>query len=145
MSVVDLFFYEELSRVAGQETGSQWLRTTVRHVSKKRKMMSGQRSPDFSRPSSPRSWASSVDSNTNMDKGCAGTAVSGTPSSESSIVPPRKLHLDFLPNLHDQLSQDVDMFKAACRSSPKQHALTTSSESRIGLIFTDAAHTVLDE
>ena len=80
-----------------------------------------------------------------MEKSSVGIAANGSTSSSSSetpVVHPRKLHLDSLPNLHDH--QEVQMFKAADLPSTKLHAFTSSTESRMGLIYTDAAHTVLD-
>ncbi len=138
--IVDLFFYEELSRLAGHETGSQWLLSQCTRLerSSSRKSMTSTgcsttpcRTPDHSAPASPRSQQLCIEI-----KAPAGHRERPIFSHhESSHTPVSSItRLDS--------STDQVMKHAASRSSPSSSFKSDST--LIGLIFTDAAHSVLD-
>ena len=139
---MNTFFFEELSRIAGREVGSQWLKQISGSSLKKRKSSSASfpimgKTADQSSPVSPRNCA--LDSAINS---FSSTTVSGECFEISSTQGP-KIHLDLLPNLHSQSSWPEEMFFAT-ESVPKLHSNGNRDEDTMGLIYTDAAHTVLD-
>ncbi len=136
--IAELFFYEELSRIAGHETSSQWLLKQCtgleRSSSRKRQASSGSstpcRTPVESAPASPR-----VQHQYNEAKKPAVHRES-TISSSSGSSSTMRFDVD------SSTPMDQAMKRAAARLSPS--ATFKSDSSMIGLIFTDAAHTVLD-
>ena len=140
MSIVDLYFYEELSSVAGNEIGSQWLKKTVGNSLRRRKSGFARFGSSFGRldrgsslsslsesscPSSPRSCASTTESPMCNDK----------PSSGSSSFS----KTNFSNDSYDQAEEFRNAF-----SSPSHFSSEQTGASTEGLIFTDAAHMVLD-
>jgi hypothetical protein len=143
MSVVNTFFYEELTRVAGREVGSQWLSQTSGHNQKKRKSSSSSfssagKTADSSSPVSPSISSCCAD----PIHSCSSTLVSGE-CSDPGVTQAPKIHLDLLPNLHTKSSWPEEMFMTT-DSVTKLHSNGNHDEDTMGLIYTDAAHTVLD-
>ena len=137
MSIVDLYFFEELSSTAGHEIGTQWLKKIVANSLKRRKSAVGRsfsrltngssgKTPDTSTPSSPRSWTSAADATTQFDKYSA--ASGNIPLEQSTVL------FTHWPD---------ETFKTANQGS-KLYPTTHADISKEGLVFTDAAHTVID-
>ena len=141
-TVVDLYFYEELSRIAGHETGSQWLLSQTIKLSRATSRMSLSstgctstpcRTPDHSAPASPRGqqmWTEAM-----VPAGHRNRIVSTNPPS---------CHKSFFLNIPTEgLDSPLEqvMRGNAFNLSPNSFK---SDSSKIGLIFTDAAHSVLD-
>ena len=150
MSIIDLCFYEELFRTAGHEVGSQWLKSSFGIGMKKRKStfgrlgatfgpLSGSRTPETSNPSSPRSVASVADSGSHTDKIrlCAATLCCND-------------NLQVKASSPHQLAQQrnesgwQEQGRRASTSSSKLYPSLETEESTKGLLYTDAAHTILD-
>ena len=141
---VELFFYEELCKLEGHSVAADWLGTALsRNASRKNSSpvlsirLSG--SKDCSKDSrsrkseSPRSRAAVkhvdvFESRDNMQK---------------DMVQPM-IHLDQLPNLPCEMTSSDKAALKSDSSSPRSASPTAFDEARFGLIFTDAAHAVLD-
>mmetsp|Transcript_27688 Transcript_27688/g.57623 ORF Transcript_27688/g.57623 Transcript_27688/m.57623 type:complete len:139 (-) Transcript_27688:28-444(-) len=134
--IVDIFFYEELSRVAGHESGSQWLlsQTTKLGCSKMSLTSTGCtstpcRTPDQSAPTSPRGQLMCVE--IISPAGHRGKVN----SCQKSFSPSRQI-----AGVDSSMNQ---MIKCATSNLSACSSLKNDS-SMIGLIFTDAAHSVLE-
>ncbi len=138
LNVVDLFFYEELSRVAGHETGSQWLLLQCTKLGRSRMSTSStgcssttSRTPDQSAPASPRGQQLCIEA-----KGSPGHRERLTTTNNES---------NHTENSSTLRSRDVDStIDEATKSRLSPSSSIKSDSSMIGLIFTDAAHSVLD-
>jgi hypothetical protein len=150
MSVVHLYFYEELSSIAGNEAASQWLKDALRDsLLKRRSAIAGfgssfgrlsrgsslGRQSEASCPSSPRSCASTTESPLFNDKPSSGSAAPRDDVFDKSSSC-AKTHV-----IND--SYDQEEFRNAF-PSPSYFSSEQTEESTEGLIFTDAAHMVLD-
>lgn len=143
MSIVNTFFFEELSRIAGHEVGSQWLRQTMGNSHKKRKSSSAsftslEKLADASRNVSPSNVSRASD-----DINTSSSTLASGESAEVVFTKTPKIHLDLLPNLHTQSNWPAEMFLPT-ESVPKLHSIGNGDEDTMGLIYTDAAHIVLD-
>jgi hypothetical protein len=151
MSIVDLYFYEELSSVAGNEIGSQWLKKTVGNSLRRRKSGFARFGSSFGRlsrgsslsslsesscPSSPRSCASTTESPMFNDKPSSGSAA---PEDEVFAITSSCSKTNFSNDSYDQAEEFRNAF-----SSPSHFSSEQTGASTEGLIFTDAAHMVLD-
>jgi hypothetical protein len=143
--IVDLYFYEELSRIAGHETGSQWLLSQCTRLerSSSRKSMTSTgcsstpcRTPGQSAPASPRAQHL-----------CMETKVPAVHSERHNLSNPESSHRSVSSTSITRLegvdsSMDQVLRHAWSRLSPS--CSFKSDSSLIGLIFTDAAHSVLE-
>jgi hypothetical protein len=148
--IVDQFFYEELCRVAGHEAGSQWLlscRTKQRSLKRSISDIScssndcNEHERTFRRaPASPRSQPPWIDGPTTVYYGkslhagidlCSGSYSANNRSFADSFSLPRT----------ESISLERVLKNIASHSPPP---LINSKFQTMGLIFTDAAHTVLD-
>jgi hypothetical protein len=132
-NIVDIFFYEELSQVAGHEAGSQWLLSQTTKLGRS-KMSTGCsttpcRTPDESAPTSPRGQQMCVEATS--PAGHRGKNNSSQKSFSSSFQ---------MEGVDSSLNQ---MIKSAASNLSPSSSFKTDSP-MIGLIFTDAAHFVLD-
>ena len=151
MSKLDLFFYEELSIIAGREVGSKWLTDTLEHGLKKRKSISDNYSSNKRVHESKRSGT--LDPATSLDKALDVTSDSQRqrevekdscetlPYSNTASSP--RIHVDSLPMLNHKTCS-LDDILATGNSNRKRHDFSDQNESNLGLIFTDAAHVILD-
>jgi hypothetical protein len=145
VGIVDLFFYEELSRVAGHETGSQWLlsKCTKPGCSRRGTSSTGgsstpslSRTPDQSAPASPRGQHQlCIES-----KAPAGHRVGFFSSNHESS------HTSSFSSIMRLGDVDLTTVQATMLAASKLSPSSSfkSDSSMIGLIFTDAAHSVLD-
>jgi hypothetical protein len=141
--IVDLYFYEELSRLAGHEASALWLlsqcsKRLERSSSRKSTASTGcsstsSRTPDQSAPASPRGQSSCTE---------AKAPTGYRERSVSSISESCHKSLSMMQSEVVDSPMDEAMKCIASRSSPSSSFKSDSSI--IGLLFTDAAHTVLD-
>uniref|UniRef100_A0A7S0QKN9 Uncharacterized protein n=1 Tax=Cryptomonas curvata TaxID=233186 RepID=A0A7S0QKN9_9CRYP len=156
MSIADLFFLDELSRTLGPDAGKKWLASVCKPLERKT-ILCKKKAPPLRMSSSfkiPRSKAvpaspsrESPTSSTTFTEQC----ITST-STESSSAPPTFLHAW---DLEDVVVQNIQLERT--RSSP---ALMGNSQKsfelfdlrkgagdpcKFGLLFTDAAHTVIND
>ena len=141
MSIVDLFFYEELSSIAGHDVGTQWLKNTSGDGAKHGK--SSLRNTGKSRSPHTSSWTLDRDEKLQNENVLSSVAKCRESLQLKSSIRLPKIHVDSLPNLYVQSYLPQDLIKAA-NLSPKLKNPTNTDDSKLGLMFTDAAHTVLD-
>ena len=138
MSVVEVYFFEELSMLVGQQSATQWLESTVRHNIRKRSsaLLSRElgstgtstpdsRTPESSCPPSPRCC---VPLNARHDR----------PARKDPAQTKKNVSSDVRSSLcnHEMINPAVSSTKLA---RAKEH-----DRSMYGLLFTDAAHAVVD-
>ena len=144
MSVVELYFYEELSKLAGKQIASQWLRSVLSHSvrSKKLSIVFSSKfcgTPESSNPSTPRSAVSSTETTMPQDRTASREVIyKCTELSQSEFPVPSR-------SASHELSASNDTLKSA-NTSPRLElgSSKTLDGDNFGLIFTDAAHAVLD-
>jgi hypothetical protein len=149
ISIVDLYFYEELCRVAGHETGSRWLLALHTKQRRLKRSTSGTscfsstcRPPDRtyqSAPASPRIQPSCLD-------GKVSARCHGRPLSAGINL----CNGSFSANIRsstDPFGAESNFLEIALKNpAPSQISppLLLPDSPKMGLIFTDAAHSVLD-
>ena len=148
MSIVDLYFYEELSRTVGHEIGSQWLKSKFGVGMRKRKSnsarlfgpFSGCRTPHTSNPSSPRSVASAADFGSHIDKTYSGSKISTWRSDTFLVKASNAQHSVQLKTELECQDEDQNASHSSSKLCPSSETETLKNEP----IFANVAHTVLD-
>ena len=142
---VELFFYEELCKLEGHSVAADWLGTALSHNASRRNSspvlsmrmrMSG--SKDCSKDSRSRTCESP---RSRVAANHVDILESRDPLQKDMVQP--MIHLDQLPNLPCEMTTDFEAYKSGS-SSPRSSSPTAFDGARFGLIFTDAAHAVLD-
>ena len=140
LKIVDRYFYEELSRVVGHEASSQWLLSQNSFRSRHRSSYSSTgcsntpcRTPERSSPPSPQ---------LSTPAGFSDVAVPGLGNVKVSSSVSHDVNAKFSSSPIYPLSSS-EAFVAASKLRSISD-LSQSDTSRIGLIFTDAAHSILD-
>jgi hypothetical protein len=155
ISIVDLYFYEELCRVAGHETGSQWLLEQHNKQRRLKRTASGitgiscpsplYRTSEItfrSAPASPRSQRASLDG-ASMAGHHGRTLAFGIDLCTESYSSNIKSFTDSFPlQRTGRNSLDLALNNAVPSHSPPP--LIKPDSPMMGLVFTDAAHSVLD-
>jgi hypothetical protein len=146
MSAVDLYFFEELTRVAGHDVGLRWMQNVSRHASKQRKSSSGHRNSLID-VTSRHPATSTSEANTHLcnEKSAHSASNSADLSPRKFFAIDPKLHLDSLPAIQPVDCWPSEMFSAANASQKFNIATRSVDDPSLGLIFTDAAHTILDK
>jgi hypothetical protein len=141
LNVADRFFYEELAQFVGHEASSQWLlsQNSVRSRHRSSLTSTGSsaspcRTPNRSMPASPpfHSSADLGDGCGNSRHLCPARDLANT----SSVLPA----LD----LSSQQPFEASTAEAILKNSSRLSASLAADSSKLGLIYTDAAHSVLD-
>ncbi len=136
LKVVDIFFYEELSRIAGHEKGSQWLLAQTNKLGRTRMSIASTgcsstpcRTPVHSAPSSPLSQQMYVEA----------MASTGNRGSLYSLLKPCTSSMQI-----DSVDLPLHQIIKCASLNLRPSSSFKSDPSMIGLIFTDAAHSVLE-
>ena len=147
MHVVERYFVEELSSTIGYQADYEFLklRPTCTRFSTKRSLITGHLSTELQSAGGTRtlleiSPCSDFSSVSNTRRYLYGSNGQNSDKSVSAQTSPYNLHLDFLPRFGDELcsvGSGEDM-------PSKALALLKSGSSNVGLLFTDAAHSVLN-
>jgi hypothetical protein len=151
LNIADIFFYEELTRIVDHETGARWILSrsskNYHHVensmykSSVRDFVAPSSTSSPSGPSSPLTKASVMDGVASAEH----HSIKNTSSSDScrASLPFSLSSTDLFSLPRTESASLVFAFKAALPNvgTPRSQK---SDPSMLGLLFTDAAHHVLD-
>ena len=148
-TITDIYFYEELSKLIGHDASYEWLQTNSERRGKSisislstSSQSSMQSSPQHSAATTPRRLSSiqpylhciNSDHQETLDQ-----HASSQKSDETLGVLPKTLRSDFLELRPQAQSTDTP------RREVDPHPAESAMQGRIGLLYTDAAHSVLED
>jgi hypothetical protein len=145
LNIADIFFYEELSRIVDHETGSQWLLSRSAKkckisVTRDSTLSTPCRTPGQSAPASPRSESCMDDE---IPSGYHATNTTPCINPCSASFSSSLLSMDvFSLARTESTSLDLALKNAALNLGTR--SVLKPDPSILGLMFTDAAHHVLD-